>query len=226
MRAKLRPARIHSGTGDHPCFATLLSAAVLGAAGVLAGASIALPILRWKINRRRSASTRPCCDSARLQDPRRWRFRVRVPDGYISEADAQARLEARCRARQISKPMSVRRDESHRRGDRGRSGNLPDLLRRVRLTGYIGDASRQTCTSGRAGAKGINRWIPIPAGDGPGTAGGTSAALGCCRSGEERARSANRCHAPLIGLLARGFGLLVVLVACLELPPPARAHAC
>ena len=156
--------------------ATLLCAAVLGAASVLAGASIAFAHITLENQQAPVGASykavlrvpHGCEGSATVA------VRVRVPDGFIEvKPMPKAGWKLDVVRGKYQKPMSVRGTkvtEGVTEVDWS-GGNLPDAYYdEFVLTGYIGDEAQagqtmyfrvvQECE------KGINRWIEIPAGDG------------------------------------------------------------
>ena len=155
---------------------TLLCAAVLGAAGVLAGASIAFAHITLENQQAAVGASykavlrapHGCDGSATVA------IRVRIPDGFIEvKPMPKPGWKLDVVRGKYQKPMSVRGTKvTEGVTEVNWSGaNLPDAYYdEFLLTGYIGDEAQagqtmyfrvvQECE------KGINRWIEIPAGEG------------------------------------------------------------
>jgi uncharacterized protein YcnI len=155
---------------------TVLAAALLGAAGVLAGASIAFAHITLENQQAPVGASykavlrvpHGCEGSATVA------VRVRVPDGFIEvKPMPKPGWKLDVVRGKYQKPMSVRGTkvtEGVTEVD-WTGGNLPDAYYdEFMLTGYIGDEAQsgqtiyfkvvQECE------KGTNRWIEIPAGEG------------------------------------------------------------
>jgi periplasmic copper chaperone A len=155
---------------------TLLGAPLLGAAGVLAGASIAFAHITLENQQAPVGASykavlrvpHGCEGSATVA------VRVRVPDGFIEvKPMPKPGWKLDVVRGKYQKPMSVRGTKVTEGVTEVNwsGGNLPDAYYdEFLLTGYIGDEAQpgqtmyfrvvQECE------KGINRWIEIPAGEG------------------------------------------------------------
>jgi uncharacterized protein YcnI len=155
---------------------TLLAAALLGAAGVLAGASISFAHITLENQQAPVGASykavlrvpHGCEGSATVA------VRVRVPDGFIEvKPMPKPGWKLDVVRGKYQKPMSVRGTKVTEGVTEVNwsGGNLPDAYYdEFLLTGYIGDEAQpgqtmyfrvvQECE------KGINRWIEIPAGEG------------------------------------------------------------